>query len=102
MKYMHSIIIIKQVNTSYLQYKMCFYWSPWIDRCHITVTFKFIQQTIMGVGRGSSSSKRIQILSSKQSKKGQIDVEKTLNSKAVHNYRVKAPADLLSRIAGKP
>lgn len=101
MKYMHFIIIIKQVNASYLQYKTCFYWRPWIDRCHVTVTFKFIQQTIMGVGRGSSSSKRIRILSSRQSKKGRINVEKTLNPKAIHGYRMKASADLQSRIAGK-
>jgi hypothetical protein len=55
----------------------------------------------MGAGRGSSSSRRIRILSSKQSKKGRIDVEKTLNSKAIRGFRAKATADLQSRIAGK-
>lgn len=72
-----------------------------IERCHGYVTLKFFQQTIMGAGKGSSSSKRIRILSSKNSKKGRIDVEKTMNPKAIRSFRAKASADLLSRITGK-
>lgn len=55
----------------------------------------------MGTGKCSSSSKRIRFLTSKKTPKGRIGIEKTLNSKAIRDYRAAAFADLQSKIAGK-
>ena len=55
----------------------------------------------MGVGKGSSSSKRFWILSSKKTRKGQTDIEKTLNTKAICDFRAAAFADIQSKLAGK-
>lgn len=67
----------------------------------MTVTLTFNQQTIMGAGRGSSSSKRLRMLTSKRTKTKRIDVEKTLTSTGIRVYRAKAFADLQSKLAGK-
>jgi len=76
-------------------------YQQWIDAHHVTVTFKFVQQTSMGSGKGSSSSRRFRILSSRKTKDGRIDVEKTLNSKAVRDFQAVAFANLQSKLAGK-
>ena len=55
----------------------------------------------MGVGKGSSLSKRFRILSSRQTKNGRIDVEKTLNPKAVRDRQAKTFSDLQIKLAGK-
>jgi hypothetical protein len=54
----------------------------------------------MGNGKGSSSSKGVRFLSSRNSKKGRIDTEKTLNPKGVRDFRAKAQANLLLKVAG--
>ena len=55
----------------------------------------------MGIGKGSSLSKCFRILSSRQTKNGRIDVEKTLNPKAVCDHRAKTFSDLQIKLAGK-
>lgn len=55
----------------------------------------------MGIGRGSSSSKRVRVLHSKNSKKGCSDVSKTLNSKGIRDFRAKAQIALQLKIAGE-
>jgi hypothetical protein len=55
----------------------------------------------MGNGKGSSSSKRVRILSSRNSKKGRIDVQQTLGPKGVRDFRARAYADLQSKVAGE-
>ena len=53
----------------------------------------------MGHGKGSSSSKRIRFLSSKNTKKGRIDIAKTLNPKGVRDFRAKAQLELHLKVA---
>jgi hypothetical protein len=53
----------------------------------------------MGNGKGSSSSKRIRILSSSRTKKGRINVEQTFNPKGVRDYRAKAFTALQLKVA---
>ena len=43
----------------------------------------------------------MRILSSRQTKKGRIDVEKTMNPKGIRDHRAKAFADLQAKVAGK-
>ena len=66
---------------------------------HVTVTFN--QQTRMAAGKGSSSSRQFRILSSRKTKSGRVDTEKTLNAKGVRNFRAAAFANLQARISGK-
>jgi hypothetical protein len=54
----------------------------------------------MAIGRGSSSSKRVRFLSSRNTKTGRVDEDKTLNLKGVREFRDKAFAILQSKIAG--
>jgi hypothetical protein len=56
----------------------------------------------MRSGKGTSSSRRIRFLSSKITKKGRVDVEKTLGRQGVRDFRAKAQSDLQTKIAGKP
>jgi hypothetical protein len=55
----------------------------------------------MAVGRGSSSSKRLRYVHSTNTKKGRINVEKTLNKKGVRDYQAGAHAKLQSKVAGE-
>ena len=55
----------------------------------------------MGNGKGSSSSRRVQFLSSRKSKKGRVDLEQTLGPKGVRDFRAKAYADLQLKVAGE-
>ena len=55
----------------------------------------------MGNGKGSSSSKRVRILSSRKTKKGHVDVEQTLGPKGVRDFRAKAYVDLQLKVAGE-
>jgi hypothetical protein len=58
------------------------------------------QQTTMTIGRGTSSSKRLRYVHSSNSKKGRVDVDKTLNKKGVRVFQAKARAKLQSKVAG--
>lgn len=55
----------------------------------------------MGIGRGSSSSKRVRYVHSSNTKKGRIDVEKTLNKRGVRNYQANVLAKLQSKVDGE-
>jgi len=55
----------------------------------------------MTIGRGSSSSKRIRYVHSSKTKKGRVDVEKTLNKRGVRDFQAKALAKLQSKVAGE-
>ena len=60
-----------------------------------------INPQVMATGKGSSSSKWFWILSSRKTKKGHIDVEKTLNAKGVHDFWAAASANLEAKVTGK-
>lgn len=55
----------------------------------------------MGVGRGSSSSKRLRYVHSSNTKKGRVDVDGTLNKRGVRDFQAKARAKLQSKVAGE-
>jgi hypothetical protein len=55
----------------------------------------------MGAGKGSSSSKRFRILSSVNTKTRRIDLQKTLNRKAIREFQATAFTNLQSKLAGK-
>jgi hypothetical protein len=55
----------------------------------------------MGHGKGSSSSKHLRFLSSKNTSNGRIDIRKTLNRKGVQDFRSNAQAKLRAKVAGE-
>jgi hypothetical protein len=70
---------------------------------HVTaISVRFASpQLIMGIGRGSSSSKYLEYIHSSNTKKGHINVEKTLNRKGVRDFQAAAHAKLDLKIASK-
>ena len=54
------------------------------------VTYTTYQQTNMMIGRGTSSSKCLCYVHSSHTRKGSVDVEKTLNKKGVRDFQSKA------------
>ena len=54
----------------------------------------------MAVGKGSSSSKRVRFLSSKNTKKGRVDKQKTLTPQGVRNFWAEAYVELQLKVAG--
>lgn len=55
----------------------------------------------MGKGKGTSSSKHLRYLSSKNTSKGRIDVRKKLNPKGIRDFRSNAERKLQAKVAGE-